>query len=95
MVVNHIKCIVGLSLLIRFTMWGDSLRLWTVPYLNFGRMEAVKYVNGARRCHALNLRRSSLLDSAVDTVTLLGGLKVSAAAKAQNFSPSSNFVASS
>lgn len=75
-------------------MWGDSLRLWTVPYLNFGRMEVGKYVDGARCCHALNLRRTSLLDSAVDTVTLLGGLKVPAATKAQSFSPPSNFIAS-
>lgn len=93
--VNHIKCIVGLFLLMKFMMWGDSLRLWAVPWLNFGRMEAVKYVDGARCCHALNLRRTSLLDnSAVDTVTLLGGLKVPAATKAQNFFPPSNFVAS-
>jgi len=94
MIVNHIKYIVGLSLLIKFMMWADSLRLCTVPCLNFGRMEAVNYVDGARSCHALNLGRTSLLDSSVDTVTLLGGLKVPAAAKAQNFSPPSNFVAS-
>ena len=92
--VNNIKCVVGLSLLIKFMMWGDSLRLRTVPYLNFGRMEAVKYVDGARCCHAVNLRITSLLDSAVDTVTLLGGLKVPATTKAQNFSPPSNFIAS-
>ena len=62
--------------------------------MNFGRIEAVKYVDGARCCHALSLRRTSLLDSALDIVTLLGGLKVPAATKAQNFSPPSNFVAS-
>lgn len=84
-----IKCFVGLSLLIKFMMWGYSLRLWTVPYLNFGRIWAVKYADGVRCCHALNLSRTSLLGSAVDTVTLLGGLKAPAATKAQSFSPPS------
>lgn len=81
LVLNHIKCIVGLSLQIKFMMWGDSLSLWTVPYLNSGRMEGMKYVDGARCCHALNLR-TSFLDSAVDAVMLQGGLKIPAATKA-------------
>lgn len=81
------------TFLIKFIMWGGSLRLWTVPYLNVGRTEAVKCVDGGRCCHVLNLRRISLLDSAVVTVTLLGGLKVPEAAKIWNFSPPSNFLA--
>lgn len=45
----------------------------------------MKYVDGARCCHALNLRRTSFLGSAVDAVMLQGGLKVSATTKAQFF----------
>lgn len=85
MVVNHIKCIVGLSLPVKFTMWGDSPSLWTVPYFNSGRMEGVKCIDGARCCHALNLRKN-LIPSTVDAVMFQGGLKVPAATKAQFFS---------
>lgn len=55
--INHIKCFVGLALGIKFMMWRDSLRLGTVPDLNFGRMEAVKCPDGARCCHTHNLNK--------------------------------------
>lgn len=33
------ECIVGLSLPVKFIIWGDSPSLWTVPYFNSGRSE--------------------------------------------------------
>lgn len=58
-----------------------------------GALEGVKhkYVDGARCCHILNFRRTSLLDNVVDTQTLLGGLNFPAATAAQNFPHLSNY----